>query len=63
MVIKITKVLSQLKKNYYHKQALWYISKIKTHQKKFKNKIKKLIFLMLSSTFENHGKAHFLLKK
>ena len=63
VVIKITRVLSQLKKNYYHEQPLWYISKTKIYQIKFKNKLKKLIFLMLSSIFKTHGKALFLLKK
>jgi hypothetical protein len=62
VVIKITKVLYQLKKNDYHNHPLWYISKMKNHPLFFIKKYNKLIFLIDCSTFQNHGKALFLLK-
>jgi hypothetical protein len=63
VVIKITRVLSQLKNRYYHKSHLWYISKIQNQQINSIKKLEKCIFLMDCSTFQNHGKALFLLKK
>lgn len=63
VVIKITRVLSQLKNRYYHKSHLWYISKMIFQHIISIKKHKKLTFLMDCSTFQNHGKALFSLKK
>jgi hypothetical protein len=63
VVIKITKVLSQLKNRYYHNHHLWYISKIQNQHINSIKKLEKHIFLMDCSTFQNHGKVLFLLKK
>jgi hypothetical protein len=62
VVIKITRVLFQLKKNYYHKPDLWYISKIEIKQIFFIKKVKKLTFLIDRSTFQNDGNGLFSLK-
>ena len=63
VVIKITRVLCQLKNRYYHKSHLWYISKMIFQHIISIKKHKKLTFLMDCSTFQNHGKALFSLKK
>jgi len=63
VVIKITRVLCQLKNRYYHKSHLWYISKMIIQHIISIKKLEKLTFLMDCSTFQNHGKALFSLKK
>ena len=63
VVIKITRVLCQLKNRYYHKSHLWYISKMIFQHIISIKKLEKLTFLMDCSTFQNHGKALFSLKK
>jgi hypothetical protein len=62
VVIKITRVLSQLKNHYYHNRHLWYISKIVFKHIIFLQKYIKPLFLMDCSTFKNHGNSLFLLK-
>lgn len=63
VVIKITRVLCQLKNRYYHKSHLWYISKMIFQHIISIKKLGKLTFLMDCSTFQNDGKALFSLKK
>ena len=63
VVIKITRVLCQLKNRYYHKSHLWYISKMIFQHIISIKKYKKITFLMDCSTFQNHGKDLFSLKK